>query len=137
MKQVFQADDGTIFETQAECEKYELKSELFNFVDSNIEAPYNDDVGYPVFDTQNVVDFIVTHYEKIGELLGKTKVEDDGWIVNTKISCGHPATLKADDYIEVVYSDGETAAGWVNDWDTRWDVAGTLKYIAKYRKVNK
>ena len=94
MKQVFQADDGTIFETQSECEKYESKSELFDFVDINIEAPYNDDAGYRIIETQNVVDFIEAHYEKIGEILGKTKVEDDdGWIINKQSAGVHSTNL--------------------------------------------
>jgi hypothetical protein len=132
MKQVFQANDGTVFETRSECEKYELKSELFNFVDSNIETPYNDDDGYPVFGTQNVVDFIVTHYEKIGELLGKVKVQAEDWIINTNTTERHPDTLKADDLVEVVYThDQGIAITWAYNWNTNNRI-----HITKYRKVN-
>jgi hypothetical protein len=134
MKQVFQANDGTIFETQAECEKYESKSELFDFVDSNIEAPYNDDAGYRIVETQNVVDFIEAHYEKIGELLGKTKVEDD-WIINTNTTERYPDTLKANDYIEVVYTDGAHDNGIALAWGYSWNT-NNYDHIVKYRKVN-
>jgi hypothetical protein len=133
MKQVFQANDGTIFETQAECEKYEAKSELFNFVDSNIEALYNDDAGYRIIETYNVVDFIEAHYEKIGELLGKTKVEDDDWIINTNTTERYPDTLKAGDLVEVVYThDQGIAKAWAYYWNTNNRI-----HIVKYRKVNK
>jgi hypothetical protein len=135
MKQVFQANDGTIFETQAECEKYEAKSELFDFVDSNIEAPYNDDAGYRIIETQNVVDFIEAHYEKIGELLGKTKVEDNGWIINTSTTERYPDTLKANDYIEVEYTNGVHEQGIALAWAASWNTNGR-KHIFKYRKVN-
>jgi hypothetical protein len=136
MKQVFQANDGTIFETQAECEKYESKSELFDFVDSNIEAPYNDDAGYRIIETQNVVDFIEAHYENIGEILGKTKVEDDGWIINTNTTERYPDTLKAYDRVEVVYSDGDHDQDIAKSWAYFWNT-NNINHIVKYRKVNK
>jgi hypothetical protein len=136
MKQVFQADDGKVFETQAECEKYESKSELFDFVDSNIEASYNDDAGYHIIETQNVVDFIEAHYEKIGELLGKVKVEDDCWIINTKTTDGRPSTLKVDDCIEVEYANGERVRCLAIAWTALWNTKNHMRHIAKYRKVN-
>jgi hypothetical protein len=138
MKQVFQANDGTIFETQSECEKYESKyeskSELFDFVDINIEASYNDDAGYRIIETQNVVDFIEAHYEKIGELLGKTKVEDD-WIINTNTTERYPDTLKAGDYIEVEYTCGNHDQGVALEWAYSWN-SNNPDSIVKYRKVN-
>jgi hypothetical protein len=136
MKQVFQANDGTVFETQSECEKYEAKSELFNFVDWNIETSYNDDAGFNVIGTQNVVDFIVTHYEKIGELLSKTKVEDNGWIINTSTTERYPDTLKAYDDIEVEYTNGAHAQGTAIAGAASWNTKNRI-HIAKYRKVNK
>jgi hypothetical protein len=139
MKQVFQANDGTIFEAQAECEryesKYESKSELFDFVDINIEAPYNDDAGYRIIETQNVVDFIEAHYEKIGEILGKVKVQAEDWIINTNTTERYPDTLKAGDYIEVVYSDGDHDQNIAKSWDYCWNTKSCI-YIVKYRKVN-
>jgi hypothetical protein len=136
MKQVFQANDGKIFETQAECEKYESKSELFDFVDSNIEVSYHDDVGYSTIETQNVVDFIEAHYEKIGELLGKVKVQAEDWIVNTNTTERCPDTLKANDRVEVVYSDGDHDQGIAKSWAYCWNT-NNCNHIVKYRKVNK
>jgi hypothetical protein len=69
------------------------------------------------------------------EDVSATSNEDGGWVVNTKTSYGHPDTLKGDDYIEVEFSDGVIDAGHAADWIICWDIAGTVKYIAKYRKV--
>lgn len=136
MKQVFQADDGKIFETQAECEKYETRTVLFNFVDREIWPPHNDDFGSHVIRTDDVVDFIEEHYEKIGEILGKAKTEDtDGWIINTQTFPRRPSTLSDEDVIEVEMSNGGTHIAMSYAWDASWNVNDVFRYIVKYRKV--
>ena len=135
MKQVFKAYDGKIFDTQAECENYEQQYMLYQVVAQNCHVEYSDDAGFCVIGVQDAVDFIETHYEKIGDLLGKTKVEDGGWVTNTKMSYGHPDILKGSDYIQVEYSDGEIVYGHASDWSMRWDITGAINHIDKYRKA--
>ena len=70
--------------------------------------------------------------------IANTDANHDGWIINTKMSDGHPDTLKGSDFIQVEYSDGEIVYGHAADWSMRWNITGAINYIDKYRKtVNK
>lgn len=62
-------------------------------------------------------------------------VDADGWIVNTKTTNGHPATLKPGDRIEVEYQNGRRDFGDAEDWDASWDTNNKHHHITKYRKA--
>jgi hypothetical protein len=134
MKQVFQADDGTLFDTQAECERHKRDNSLYQFVEQNCPTEFNEDAGFRVIEVNGMVDFIKAHYEKIGELLGKKVDVDNPWIVNTKITAGYPPELHYDEAIEVVYSNGYTECRLAEEWFEYWNTSN-LTHITKYRKV--
>jgi hypothetical protein len=131
MTQIFQSDDGFIFETQAECEQPERQRVLYQFVHQNIQTN-----EYLQINASDVVEFIENHIDQINSILGKSAevTKTDCWIFNTKTTDGHPPELKADDFIEVLYSSGHTDCNLANGWFSYWDILNPT-HIVKYRKV--
>jgi hypothetical protein len=88
--------------------------------------------------SKEVLSFLETLAQNGVSLTAKFHQEpivDDGWIINTRTTNGHPDTLKANDSIEVEYTNGYHDQGIAEAWDYSWN-PNTSNHIVKYRKVN-
>ena len=81
MKQVYQADDGTIFDTEADCKEYENDDALHDLIEDNINVSYNDDVGFHCIEVSDVKTFIEQNIDDIIRIVkgeAVTSTSDDG-----------------------------------------------------------
>jgi hypothetical protein len=148
---VYVADDGTKFDTEAECVAYEVNTtsnRLLNLIRENIKYEYGD-ITYNTVKT-----FIESNIDEINKILGKSepvvvepnineiceilgspKEESDGWISNVgRDECSHPETLSPDTPIEVKFRDQETCTRYADSWDVSWKEADHHpKDIVAYR----
>ena len=76
MKAVWLAYDGTLFDTKVECAEYEktqkgpiLRDGMLEFIENNCPTTYNDDAGFSLIDTDDVLNFIEVHRDKIAEFI--------------------------------------------------------------------
>lgn len=81
MKQMFQAEDGKLFDTAAACEAYEGQNKLLHFVSNHIGGTYNDDAGFSIIEDSDVVNFINAHIDELIKIVkgeAVTSATDDG-----------------------------------------------------------
>ena len=69
MKISYVAEDGTQFNSESECLEHESDTTLYGHVNENCSRTYNDDAGFGVIEPEDVVAYIVTHIEKINQLV--------------------------------------------------------------------
>lgn len=71
------ADDGMVFLTEQECIVYErddlARGQLLDYVEKNIQEEYCDDAGFSIIMPENVVWFIINHYELIKDMVQRCK----------------------------------------------------------------
>jgi len=70
MKLVYQAFDGTTFDTEEDCLYHEKDSGLAKLISANIGFKWNDAAYIRTIEEPNVQTFIVNHFEEIAECLG-------------------------------------------------------------------
>lgn len=80
MKRVvlFEADDGSQFETEEDCRIYEASdtakvSALEKLVEQKCGAEFCPDAGFEIYTSETIAYFIMDNYEKIAEIMGRTK----------------------------------------------------------------
>ena len=140
MKQVYQADDGTIFDTEADCKEYENGNALHDLIEEHINVSYNDDVGFHCIEVSDVKTFIEQNIDDIIRIVkgeAVTSTSDDGWISNKnrRLDC-HPINLEFDTLIEVKYRCGATNKGTADSWEASWKSTDNDPYdIIAYRIV--
>lgn len=144
MKQVYQADDGTIFDTEAECKAYENADALHalhNLIRDNIGVSYDDDAGFHCIEIDDVKTFIYTHIDGIIRIVKGgtvvTSAADEGWISNEGNSSGSlPDGISGRTLVEIKYRNGGTHTGYADNWCRRWCSTDNSPYnIVAYRIV--
>lgn len=144
MKQVYQADDGTIFDTEAECKAYENADALHalhNLIRDNIGVSYDDDAGFHCIEIDDVKTFIYTHIDGIIRIVkGGTVVTgaaDEGWISNEGNNSSHPPeSLTPETKIEIKLRNGTTQQGNPGRWTLGWKSVDKDEWdIVAYRIV--
>ena len=124
MKQVYQADDGTIFDTEAGCKAYENGDTLHTLIGDNIGVSYNDDAGFHCIEVDNVKTFINTYIDEIIRIVkgeAVTSTSDDGWISNEGNSSGSlPNGISGSTLVEIKYRNGRKDHGYANNWCLSW-----------------
>lgn len=124
MKQVYQADDGTIFDTEAECKEYENVDALHDLIEESIGVTYNDDAGFHCIEVGDVKTFIERHIDEIIRIVkGNATVStlDDGWISNEGNGFGdYPVGVSGSTLVHIKYRNGWTDHGYANNWNLSW-----------------
>ena len=127
MKQVYQADDGTIFDTEASCKEYENGDALYELIEDNIGVRYNDGAGFHCIEADDVKTFINTHINDIIRIVkGGTVVtgaadEGWGWISNEGNSSGSlPDGISGSTLVVIKYRNGGTHTGYADNWNLSW-----------------
>lgn len=71
------ADDGMVFLTEQECIVYERDElsmrKLHEYVEKHIETSYCDDAGFSIIMPENVVWFIINHYDVINDMVKRCR----------------------------------------------------------------
>ena len=71
------ADDGMVFLTEQECIVYErdelATNKLLEYVEKHIRQEYCNDAGFSIIMPDNVVEFIVNHYEAIKDMVQRCR----------------------------------------------------------------
>lgn len=71
------ADDGMVFLTEQECIVYERDDlalgQLRDYVEKHIQEEYCDDAGFSIIMPENVVWFIINHYDAINDMVKRCK----------------------------------------------------------------
>ena len=73
MKIVYEADDGTRFNTQFECESFEKKNSLINHINFYCCETFDENYGRAFIQEGNVEDYILSHLKEINEIIKNTK----------------------------------------------------------------
>ena len=124
MKQVYQADDGTIFDTEASCKEYENGDALYELIEDNIGVRYNDDAGFHCIEVDDVKIFINTHINDIIRIVkgdATVSTSDDGWISNEGNDIGdYPDGVSGTTLVEIKYRNGRKDHGYANNWCLSW-----------------
>lgn len=110
MKQVYQSNDGKIFESKSECITHEQKSDLTGLVLAHSNSQYN-------WNVSDVVTFIQGNIEQINDILGYSKLK---WIKNCGTNPKHPESINGGDLIIIKMNSGSFDAGHANDWGASW-----------------
>ena len=71
MKIVYEADDGTRFNTQLECESFEKKNSLINHINYYCIGTYDENYGRAFIQVGNVEDYIMSNISAIIEIMKK------------------------------------------------------------------
>lgn len=124
MKQVYQADDGTVFDTEAECKEYENVDALHDLIEESIGVTYNDDAGFHCIEVGDVKTFIERHIDEIIRIVkgnATVSTSDDGWISNEGNSADkHPVGVLGSTLVEIEYRSGRQDRGYANNWTRSW-----------------
>ena len=126
MKQVYQADDGTIFDTEASCKAYENDDTLHAIIEEHINVSFYDDVGFHCIEVDDVKTFIEQNIDDIirivkGEAVTGTTCEGRGWISNEGNSSGsRPDGVSGSTLVEIKYRNGREDTDYVNNWCRSW-----------------
>ena len=73
MKIVYEADDGTRFNTQLECESFEKKDSLINHINYYCCETYDENYGRAFIQVGNVEDYIMSNISAINEIIESMK----------------------------------------------------------------
>ena len=127
MKQMFQAEEGKLFDTAAACEAYEGQNKLLHFVSNHIGGTYNHDAGFSIIEDSDVVNFINAHIDELIKIVkGGTVVtgaadEGWGWISNEGNDIGdYPDGVSGSTLVEIKYRNGRKDHGYANNWCLSW-----------------
>lgn len=71
MKQVWQANDGSLFDSKKECIVHEANTELLCFVTNKCPTTFSEDEGLEVIEIGDVVMFIETNFDKINGIINR------------------------------------------------------------------
>ena len=73
MKIVYEADDGTRFDTQLECRCYEEKNELYSHIAQYCKQHNVDDVEHACYTLSNVNEYIFHYFDYTAILNNRMK----------------------------------------------------------------
>ena len=73
MKIVYEADDGTRFNTQLECESFEKKSSLINHINKYCCETFDENYGKAFIQAGNVEDYILSNLHDINIIVRDMK----------------------------------------------------------------
>ena len=73
MKNIFEAEDGTQFDTQVECESHEKKNELLRHIKARCPETYCTHAGFDFSTVQDINDYIIEYFDEITEIVNRTK----------------------------------------------------------------
>ena len=73
MKNIYEADDGTQFDTQVECASHEKKNGLLMHIKARCTETYCDDSGFDYSTDQDINDYIVKYFDEIVEIVNRAK----------------------------------------------------------------
>ena len=69
MKIVYEADDGTRFNTQLECESFEKKNSLINHINYYCCETFDENYGKSFIGAGNVEDYIMSNIHDINKII--------------------------------------------------------------------